>query len=80
MNMSFIPIMHLVAGSAGFYSAISPASLVMLFAAVIMSTLFIVGLLAQSKRSFLFLGWEAVTILAVYLSAAFLVFRMGIGE
>ena len=80
MNMSFIPIMHLVAGSAGFYSAISPASLVMLFAAIIMSTLFIVGLLAQSKRSFLFLGWEAVTILAVYLSTAFLVFRMGVGE
>ena len=79
MNMSFIPIMHLVSRNAGFYSAISPASLVMLFAAIIMSTLFIAGLLAQSKRSFLFLGWEAVTILAVYLSTAFLVFRMGIG-
>ena len=79
MNMSFIPIMHLVSGNAAFYSAISPASLVMLFAAIIMSILFIAGLLAQSKRSFLFLGWEAVTILIVYLSTAFLVFRMGAG-
>jgi len=79
MNMSFIPIMHLVSGSAAFYAVISPASLVMLFAAIIMSTLFIAGLLAQSKRSFLFLGWEALTILAVYLSTAYLVFRMGVG-
>ncbi len=80
MNMSFIPIMHLVSRNAGFYGTISPASLVMLFAAIVMSTLFLVGLLAQSKRSFLFLGWEAVTILAVYISTAFLVFRMGIGS
>ncbi len=79
MNMAFIPIMHLVSRNAAFYSAINPASLVMLFAAIIMSTLFIVGLQAQSKRSFCFLGWEALTILAVYLSTAFLVFRMGVG-
>jgi cation:H+ antiporter len=79
MNMSFIPIMHLVSGQASFYSAISPASIVMLFAAIIMSTLFIVGLLAKSKRSFLFLGWEACTILVIYATTAILVFRMGTG-
>jgi len=76
MNMSFIPMMHLVSRQPDFYSAINPSSLVMLFAALIMSTLFIVGLIAKSKRSFMFLGWEAITILAVYLSAAILVFRM----
>ncbi|MBT3194595.1 MAG: hypothetical protein HN341_18775 [Verrucomicrobia bacterium] len=80
MNMSFIPIMHLVSGQAAFYSAISPASIVMLFAAIIMSTLFIVGLLAQSKRSFLFLGWEACSILVIYATTALLVFRMGTGS
>ncbi len=77
MNMSFIPIMHLVSRQMGFYSAISPSSLVMLFAAITMTTLFIVGLLAQSKRSFLSLGWEACSILVVYATAAVLVFRMG---
>jgi len=77
MNMSFIPIMHLVSRDAGFYSAINPATLVMLFAAIIMSTLFIVGLMAKGKRSFFFLGWETITILAVYIVAAVMVFRMG---
>ncbi len=77
MNMSFIPIMHLVSRQANFYSVINPATLVMLFAAIIMSTLFIVGLMAKGKRSFLFLGWETITILAVYLVAAIMVFRMG---
>ncbi len=77
MNMSFIPIMHLVSRQAGFYSAINPATLVMLFAAIIMSTLFIVGLIARKKRSFLFMGWETITILAVYIIAAIMVFRMG---
>lgn len=77
MNMSFIPIMHLVSMQAGFYSEINPATLVMLFAAIIMSTLFIVGLQARVKRSFMFLGWETITILVVYFAAAILVFRMG---
>ena len=76
MNMSFIPMMHLVSRQPDFYSAINPSSLVMLFAALIMSTLFIVGLIAKSRRSFMFLGWEAITIMAVYISAAILVFRM----
>jgi cation:H+ antiporter len=76
MNMALIPIMHMVSRDPNFYGAINPASLVMLFAAIIMSTLFIVGLLSKSKRSFLFLGWEALIILCVYISAAFLVFRM----
>jgi cation:H+ antiporter len=78
MNMAFIPIMHLVSWHAGFYAEISPSSLVMLFAAIIMSTLFIVGLMGRSKRSFLFLGWEAFIILGIYFSAAILVFRMAI--
>jgi len=77
MNMALIPVMHMVSRDANFYGAINPASLVMLFAAIIMSTLFIVGLMSKSKRSFLLLGWEALVILAVYISAAFLVFRMG---
>ena len=79
MNMSFIPIMHLVSGNAAFYSAISPASLLMLFAATAMSTLFIVGLLIHSRKSFFFLGWEAIAILTVYVSTAYLVFRMRVG-
>jgi hypothetical protein len=49
----------------------------MLFAAITMTTLFIVGLLSKSKRSFLSLGWEACSILVVYITAAVLVFRMG---
>jgi cation:H+ antiporter len=77
MNMSFIPLMHLVSRNAAFYSEISPASIVMIFAAIIMSTLFMVGLLAKSKRSICFLGWEALTILGVYATTAFIVFRMG---
>jgi cation:H+ antiporter len=77
MNMSFIPMMHLVSMNAGFYGEISPASLVMLFTAIIMSTLFIAGLMAKSRRSYLFLGWEAIAILIVYMSAAVMVFRMG---
>jgi cation:H+ antiporter len=76
MNMAFIPLMHLVSWHAGFYGEISPSSLVMLFASIIMSTLFIVGVMARSKHSFLFLGWEAFMILAIYFSAAILVFRM----
>lgn len=79
MNMSFIPIMHLVTGTPNFYAAISPASLVMLFAAIIMTTLFIVGLMARSTRSLFFLSKEAIIILAVYIAAAALVFRMGNG-
>jgi len=77
MNMSFIPMMHLVSMNAGFYGEISPASIVMLFSAIIMSTLFIAGLMAKSKRSYFFLGWEAIAILIVYMSAAVMVFRMG---
>jgi len=79
LNMALIPLMHLVSRSPDFYGMINPASLVMLFASIIMSTLFIVGLMVKSKRSFLFLGWEACAILAVYISAAVLVFRMGAG-
>ena len=78
MNMAFIPLMHLFAFRTAFYVDVSPASLVMLFAAIIMSTLFIFGLLIHSKKSFLFLGWEAVMILLTYLSAVYLVFRMGL--
>jgi len=78
MNMGFIPLMHLCAFRGPFYANISPASLVMLFAAVIMSTLFIVGLLVHSKKSFLFLGWEAFLILLTYVSSAYLVFRLGV--
>ena len=46
--------MHLFAFRTGFYLDVSPANLVMLFAAVIMSTLFIVGQLIHSKKSFFF--------------------------
>ena len=77
LNMALIPLMHLVSLNPGFYGLINPSSLVMLFASIIMSTFFIVGLLIKSKRSFLLLGWEAFAILAIYFSAAILVFRMG---
>jgi len=78
INMGFIPIMHLFAGHASFYASISPLSVVMLFTSIIMSTLFITGLLIHSKRSFCYLGWEVTLILATYGCATYLLLSIGI--
>ncbi len=76
VNMPTVHIMHIFVRNSTFYSDVAASSLVMLFAAMLMSTIFILGLFVRSKKSVLGLGYTSILILLGYVCAALLVFRM----
>lgn len=79
VNMAFIPVMHLFVWDAGFYGQLAGAPiLVLLCTGMLMSTVFIVGVLARSKRSYFLLGWDTVSILVIYIAGAIMVLRLGL--
>ena len=78
VNVLFVPVMHVFSRDSRFYALLDPSALIVLCTAILMSGLFIVGLRVRSSKSFLFLGWETICMLAVYIAGGLLVMRVGL--
>lgn len=79
VNMLFVPLMHVAGRESVFYSRIDAASILILIAImVLMSCIFILGVLVRSKKSFLLLGWDSIAMFMVYLTGSLLVLRLGL--
>ena len=80
VNMLFIPVMHLATRQAVFYSRFDQSGILTLAGAgIAMTAVFMLGLRMRSRRSFLWLGWEAIGMLAIYIIGAALIIKRGLG-
>ena len=79
VNMFFLPLMHLASRDWGFYARIDRLSILTLMGvAILMTGLFMVGVLVRSKRDIFRLSWATLSMLVVYVAGAWLVLKLGL--
>ena len=75
-NVVLIPIMDVVAGKQGILSMVQPHHIITAGFAIAMTTIAIMGVVYRSRKSFLYLGLDALAILGFYLLGTYLIFTI----
>ncbi len=75
-NVVLIPIMDFVAGKQAILSTVAPHHLITAGFAIAMTTIAIMGVVYRSRKSFLYLGLDALAILGFYLLGTYLIFTI----
>ena len=77
-NIMLIPLMDFVYGSKSIIANVQPYHILTAAFAIILTTVAIMGVVYRSRKSFLFLGWDALAILLFYLLGTYLIFQITI--
>ena len=77
-NIVLIPIMDIVNGKQGLLAQVNQNHIITASFAMIMTTIAIMGVVYRSRKSFLYLGWDALSILGFYLLGTYLIFTVTI--
>ncbi len=76
-NMVLIPIMDVV-GRKSVLAAASPVHILAAGFGIVLISIAIMGVIYRSRKSFLYLGWDALAIFALYLFGAYMLFQVAI--
>ncbi|RKZ26949.1 sodium:calcium antiporter [bacterium] len=77
-NIVLIPIMEIVTGKKSILASVEPYHIITASFAIIMTTIAIMGVVYRSRKSFFYLGWDALSILGFYLLGTYLIFQITI--
>ncbi len=77
-NIVLIPIMEIVTGKKSILASVEPYHIITACFAIVMTTIAIMGVVYRSRKSFLYLGWDALLILGFYLLGTYLIFQITI--
>lgn len=77
-NIVLIPIMEIATGGKSILGTVEPYHIITACFAIMMTTIAIMGVVYRSRKSFLYLGWDALLILGFYLLGTYLIFQVTI--
>ncbi len=77
-NIVIIPIMEVLSGGKSIFTLAQPYHMVTASFAIILTTIAIMGVIYRSRKSFLYLGWDALAIIAFYLLGNYIFFNVAI--
>ena len=75
-NVVLIPVMEFVSGKESILAMVQPHHIVSAGFAIAMTTIAIMGVVYRSRKSFLYLGLDALAILGFYLLGSYLIFTI----
>ncbi len=77
-NMAIIVITDIVYRSGSVLAVVSLAHVVTALLGLILSSIVVIGLFYRSKKTFLTIGWDSISISLIYFLGVYLLFRLGI--
>lgn len=75
-NIGILAVDDLLYTKGALLSNISQSHLITANAAIVMTAIMVVGLTYQTKKKFLYLAWDSVAVILVYLSAIWILFSL----